>query len=173
MKKELRVVPDTTIFGFLLNEKNISEILIKIKEDKYFKVVGLNIVRQEIKKVKKWKLKETKSKILNIYESMIDTEKNINSKVNSLAKKYYSKYLDLGGKKDFEDLKTDLEIVAYASIHNIDIIISGDRETHNTTHPKGAIFQTAYSEVNATDTNFRTPNFWKYYLLKQRYGFFN
>jgi len=167
---EQRVIFDTTIFGILAKEENSGEIQLKIKEDSDFKVFGVNAIRREIKNVN-WESKQIQKIILKIYEFLTEKEYPVDQSIEELAKKYFYKYQEFGGKKDYQILKTDLLIVATATMKNMDIVVSSDRETMSKDHKAGEKFRKAYREINAVE-RYNNPDFWQYKELKLRFGFF-
>ncbi|MBI2105639.1 hypothetical protein HYT56_02255 [Candidatus Woesearchaeota archaeon] len=167
---EQRVIFDTSIFGLLIKEKNIENIQIEIKEDTAFKVLGINAIRREIKNVE-WSPTEIKSSILKLYEFLIEKEYAIDKKIEEFAEKYYNYYKESGGKKLYKELRTDLLIVATATVKNVDILVSIDRETMSMSSKYGEIFRKTYHHINVGE-GFRDPNFWQYKDLKLKFKFF-
>ena len=91
----LRVIFDTNIYGFLLKEKDASEIERKIIEDKEFIVYGYKLIRKEIRDIPKvTKLsKKTRTLLLSLYDRLTGNHFLEHSiMITNLAKKYYDYY---------------------------------------------------------------------------------
>lgn len=171
----IKTIFDTTIFFRMVQDKNLSPIELnqfssKISEDEDFKVFGIDIIRREIKNTASNDRNLLKA-LLGIYDLVKDKEYSTDPKIESLAEQYYNSYKAFGGTKPYRDLKTDLLIVATATVKNMDIVVSADRETMSAEDKYGEKFRKAYREINIKE-GFRNPDFWDYLDLKKKFGFF-
>ena len=49
----LRVILDTNIYGKLIEEKRVDEVIAKIKDDESFKIYGFQPIRKELRDIPK------------------------------------------------------------------------------------------------------------------------
>lgn len=169
----LRVIFDTTIYGFIAKESKLrrEQIIKELKMDKNFNVYGFNEIRREIKRVEKWINQNLVKDILKIYGFLVYKEYSNDKKIEYLAKEYFKEYRYLKGKKQWKELRVDFLIVACASIKNIDILYSGDRESMSRDSKWSKTCTEAYKNVNIKH-DFRLPTFWKYCELKRKAGLY-
>ncbi len=161
----LRIILDTNIYGFLIKEKNIDDLNKKLKENKDLKIFGYKVIKEELRDVpKKQKLGDHKLRtlLINLYSDLIKEQYGRSTEIKKLAEEYYKEFKRLGGKRAFGDLKNDFEIVACASIHDLDIIISDDEKTL-----KGRIALRCYENINLKN-HLKVPNFYGYEDLKKK-----
>ncbi len=167
----LRVIFDTNIYGFLLEEKDIRKIERKIIEDKEFIVYGYEFIRKEIRNIPKATKASRRTRIglLNLYDDITENRFLKHSiEITILAKKYYDCYRNLGGIYNWDsNIRIDFMIVACSAFHGLDIVCSADNKTMLS---KFAL--KAYDHINLKE-NLRTPKFLKYedLLRKFRSGF--
>ena len=171
---EQRVIFDTSIYPLLVDDKKLSqkeleEFQLKIKSDESFKVFGINIIRRELKNTFHYDPHLLRI-LLKVYELIREKEYDADKKITNFAEKYYENYKRLGERKPYRELKMDLIIVACATIKNVDIVVSTDRETMSMDEA-GKGFREAYHNVNVIE-GYRDPNFWQYKDLKIKFGFF-
>jgi|TARA_Y100000310_G_scaffold202556_1_gene202771 hypothetical protein len=163
----LRVIFDTNIYGFLIEEPDFAELQEQIIEDKEFVVYNYKPIRQEIRDIQKvTKLsKQTRNIILNLYDQITGNHFLENSlTITKLAKQYHDCYKNNGGIYGWDtNIKVDFMIVACASFEGLDVVYSGDIKTLLN---KNAI--KAYHHINLKE-NFRTPNFLKYSDLLKKF----
>ena len=119
----------------------------------------------------------TAGTVINIYESIIKEEFKLIPLARHLASEYYKEfdklrnsgryYKSLSSKiKKYtkEDLKIDFEIIAVASIKNIDVVVSTDKRTM-----LSEIANNTYNKVNELN-ELRTPKLVKYSEFIGRYS---
>ena len=161
----LRLIFDTNIYSSIAKDKDINKIVEKIKDEKEIKVYGYKIIKDEIKDIPK-SIKYEKHKLrtflINLYYDIIKEQYPESQNIKRLAEIYYKEFKKLGGKRSFNDLKNDFKIVACASIHKLDLIVSEDEKTL-----KGNIALKTYEEVNSRNS-LRTPYFYSYKDLKKK-----
>lgn len=163
----LRVIFDTNIYGRLLNESDREQLEEKIRSDKKFIVYGYNLIRKEIRDIRKVTKasKQTRILLLGMYDRITGNHFLEHSiKITNLAMKYYNAYRNFGGIYNWKtNIRVDFMIVACASFHGLDIVYSADKKTLG-----GKIARKAYKIINAKET-LRTPDFFTYQLLVKKF----
>lgn len=157
-----RLLLDTNIYGILFTDSGNAWIPASIRE-KDFVVCGSSVIREELRDISKAaKVKNEKLRKLTfvLYDSFVPEKRNysVTEFVERLAEKYSENY---SGTHSFQELKNDFLIIATASLHNVDIVVSNDEKTM--TSQKAV---ESYKTVNAR-FELRTPNFIKLDGLKQ------
>jgi|SRR3989344_4198216 len=161
----LRLIFDTNVYSSIAKDKNFNKIVEKIKDEKEIRIYGYKVIKEEIKDIPKsikYENHKLRTFLINLYYDIIKEQYPETSNIKKLTEIYYKEFKKLGGKRSFTDLKIDFEIVACASIHKLDLIISGDEKTL-----KGNIALKAYNEVNLRNL-LRTPYFYSYEDLKKK-----
>jgi len=160
-----RVLLDTSVYGRLVEDGEFSLTLYKyIPQD--IVVYGNEIIRKELRAISKEARISGESKrklLLRLYDSFVRKEKHvlkITKFVEILANEYFNEYKEAKGALSYKAMINDLKIIASASIHNLDIVISGDIKSmfsHSALK--------AYSKVNKK-YQFRTPYFIEYSVFR-------
>ena len=128
-----RVILDTNIYGRIIERKEAEEIREKLELKRDIIIYGFDVVRKELRVTSKKVRIEKKSlrlALLGIYDHL--TQRHLmstTSLIRNLADDYYETYKQLGGKYSKEELMNDFLIVACASIHELDIVVSDDNDT--------------------------------------------
>lgn len=133
----------------------------KIKEDSIIIFYGIDIIRKELRATPKTKAEIVRGKLLKLRNALLLTydlligehQYKIDSKINQIADEYYIAYKVLQGKATKDEIIKDFRIVACASLHNIDILVSDDNKTMLSPESKKA-----YISVNEIN-KMMTPNF--------------
>lgn len=158
----LRVLLDTNIYGFICDAQNP-----QIFVDEVFKwellICGSTVIRRELRRISKRKVVgrlKTRALALDLYDRLVGEKRNyaVSELVKSIARKYYSQYRGLHA---WSEIENDFLIVATASLHNVDVVISGDERTLVSEY---AI--QAYKTVNAS-FKLRVPSFLKFDEFKR------
>ena len=163
----LRLILDTNIYSFIAEDKKVKEITTRMKDNRDLKVYGYKLIKEEIKSIpKKKQFQDHKYRtlLINLYNNLIKEQYNESSNITKLAELYYKEFQKLSGKRSFNDLRVDFEIVACATIHNLDVIVSSDEKTL-----KGNIALQAYKNVNVRN-KLRMPTFYNFEDLKKAIG---
>jgi hypothetical protein len=155
-----RILLDTNVYEFILKELEV-EHLRKVKERRLIIFYGADIIRKELRSIPKKRKEAVKSKIvklrstlLSIYDLLVEKHSyKTGIATKSVADDYYIAYAVLGGKVPKDRIMSDFEIVAVASLHNIDILVSQDSKTMLS---RKSI--KAFSYVNAIN-KLKNPNF--------------
>ena len=163
-----RVILDTNIYGNIAIDPKRLEIVKKIIGGKELIVYGNKIIRNELRDVpKKIKVNNRNLRIdlLDLFDVIVKKHLyTIKSNVDKIAGQYYLSYKEFGGFKPKEKIISDFKIIAFATIHELDIVVSNDEKTMLT---ENAI--RAYKLVNSI-LNKRTPNFIDYNKFKMLLG---
>ncbi|MDO8537428.1 MAG: hypothetical protein Q7S21_00925 [archaeon] len=152
MDEKLRVLFDTNIYELLYDE-----YLPKVKEliaTQNITLYGCKVIRDELRDIPKTAMREKRNfrnLLLSIYDNLIGEHNYpVVGFVEKLAESYLNVYY--GGipkRKIFPDFL----IVAIASIHNLDIVVSNDENSM-----KSILALKAYERVN-NQSKLRTPKF--------------
>ena len=157
-----RVLLDTNIYGELIFDEQF--VLLKEKIPSLFVVHGFQIVRQELRAVPsriKTNGVNVRLGVLHIYDELTKKSYAITSDVKRLSELYHQSYRLFGGSLSYDAVKNDFMIVACASIHGIDIVVSEDAKTMLVESAKKA-----YSATNNIE-KLRIPTFIGYLEFKK------
>ena len=160
-----RVLLDTNVYGKLILDKAVAKDLLDLIPASLL-IYGSEVVRAELRDVSKKEKVEDKSKrmlLLNLYDTLTQEEDRTYRTtpfIEILALQYFDEYSKLEGKNGYEELRKDFVIIATASIHGLDVVVSNDTKTMLSDEAKKA-----YENVN--DKNqLRTPQLLGYEELK-------
>ena len=173
------LILDTNVYGEIIIEKESSEIIVNMKKDDYIYIYGVDIIEHELHDVPSdMKIKGDifRDAVLNLYKSLIKEEIHLPPLANYLASEYFKKYNELrkSGKyfkiiKDKElkykeqDLKVDSEIIAVASLKQVDIVVCADKRTM-----LSKLAAETYDVVNKIN-GLKTPRLVDYFEFRKRY----
>ncbi len=156
----LRVLLDTNVYG-VLAESASPELLEKIGSSEKITVYGFSVVRKELREMPKtMKLagKSFRGVLLNYYDSLAGKhDLPLTRLIEVLAQEYFSAY---SGGIPKRKLENDFLIVACASIHGLDVLVSNDEHSM---FSKNAL--TAFEKINS-ENGLRTPKFFSLEQLK-------
>jgi len=129
MKRSLRVIFDTNVYGFFFEGEDHSFLPLALKTDKVI-FFGFEVVRKELratsKKVKHGK-RNYRGLLLSVYDELVGSHYyRLSHVIEALAKEYSKEYAGGISKKE---LWKDFLIVACASIHGLDLIVSEDNHS--------------------------------------------
>ncbi len=136
-----KIILDTNVYGEILVEENREELVKKIKEDKSSVIYGVDIIEEELSETPseiKYKGKELKKLLIDLFETISKEIINITPLAKYLAEDYFRRYKKLSKTKKYninkekyseKNLKIDFEILAIASLNSIDIVVSSDIRT--------------------------------------------
>lgn len=160
-KVPLRVLLDTNVYG-VLAEGASPELLEKIGSSEKIAVYGFSAVRKELRDTPKgYRVgsKSLRNLLLNYYDSLVKKHSlPLTRLIEVLSQEYLSNYKGGTSKKK---LKADFLIVACASIHGLDVLVSNDERTM---FSKKAV--EAYQKTNE-ENGLRTPKFYSVEQLKR------
>lgn len=154
MLETRRVLLDTNVYGVLFTDLENIWIPDAIGE-KHIVVCGSTVIRQELRDIpKNMKVKDEnlRNVTLGLYDAFVSQKRNysVTEFIERLAEKYSENYK---GTHSFGEMKSDFLIIATASLHNIDIVVSNDERTMTS--------EKAVEAYKITNEKFelRTPNF--------------
>jgi len=154
MKEPLRAMLDTNTYE-ILYRKNLPQIL-NLIESNYLIVYGCKTIRDELREIPKNLSVEGRSYrqiLLAIYDKITKNHSYpVESLAETLAEEYWKAYKGGVAKRK---IMPDFLIVAIATIHRLDIIVSEDEKTM-----KSGPALRAYKQVN-TQKELQTPRFIK------------
>ena len=125
-----RVILDTNIYGLIVVDSNTATIRQGIKSADVI-IYGNSVIRKELRNTPKGIIDgiNLRMDLLRIYQDVTKKELSIEKRENDLAEMYSKAYIELGGSVSPKKLKNDFLIVASASTHNLDIVVSEDNST--------------------------------------------
>lgn len=153
----LRVLFDTNVYGLIVQNADSRQFVYLLKNRPVL-VCGSTVVRKELRDISKKAVvgrSKLRSVALGVYDALVVDKRNysVTEIVKTTALEYNEHYK---GSFSWKELEDDFLIVAIASIHNIDIVVSNDERTMTS---KDAL--NAYREVNE-NFELRTPRFRKF-----------
>tara|TARA_Y100000310_G_scaffold345746_1_gene469168 strand:+ start:11669 stop:12148 length:480 start_codon:yes stop_codon:yes gene_type:complete len=126
----LRVIFDTNIYGLILDSGQ--EKVIEEKLPNNMIIYGFSLIRKELRNVPTTTTKARKARLLLLSLHDRVTKEHIfteNKRIIDLAKEYYNEYRNQGGIVPWKNIRTDFMIVACATLHGLDVIVSNDKKT--------------------------------------------
>ncbi len=163
-----RVMFDTNIYGRLIEE---TEVIVMIAKHVPYNLVvyGTPVIRNELRALSKEARLDGKSKkilLLNVYDKFVRKD-NHNLKITDIieivANGYFIEYKKMGGSLSLTEMINDFRIVACASMHHLDIVVSEDERSMLSLQAIGA-----YSAVNEKN-QLRNPEFISFKKFKEAY----
>lgn len=126
----LRILLDTNVYGLIAKQTDPIAFVSLVK-NRSFVVCGSMVIRQELRDISKKAMlgkSRLRSALLATYDSLVDEKRNysLTELVKTVAREYNNCYC---GSFSWKELENDFLIVATASLHNIDIVISNDEKT--------------------------------------------
>ncbi len=127
---------DTSSYEEILASFSQEELKL-LGERKAYAVEGFVVVRKELRDISKLKLLSVEGKgvklrlaLLALYDHLTSGRSYpLDEAMLRTAEEYFDAYVKEGGKRRFDELENDFEIVACASHKQVDIIVSEDRKT--------------------------------------------
>lgn len=142
MPEKLRAILDTNVYGILLASKPY--LIPKISNSERLIIYGFEVIRKELRAIPKTEIlydENFRMEALKLYDSIV---KNHNLEANGLIAKLATNYAEsYNGGISKEKLQKDFLIVAAATIHRLDIIVSADQHSM-----QSAPARRAYTEIN-------------------------
>ena len=152
MKEPLRALLDTNTYEILYKKQFAN--LVKLIESNLVIIYGCKIVRDELREIpKSVKVdgKSYRSVLLSLYDEFTKNHSfPVEDLVGDLAEKYWGFYKGGTSKRK---IFPDFLIVAVATLHRLDIVVSADDKTMKSNPAKKA-----YDKVNLKN-GFKTPRF--------------
>ena len=113
-------------------------------------IYGNRFIRKELRRSN---IKSLRLSLLSLYDEIAKKEYEITDEMEEIANSYYETYREFGGSKSKDSIINDFIIVACATLHNLDLVVSEDEKSMLT---ENAI--RAYNLVNSIIRK-RTPEF--------------
>jgi len=160
-----RLLLDTNIYGEIIFDQDFNNVKEKIQEKCV--IHGFKIVRDELRDVpSKIKVNGVNLRIglLHIYDEITSKSYPFTEEMKVLGEKYYELYRKFGGSKSYDVMLKDCCIVACASIHQIDIVVSEDSKSMLSENALKA-----YESVNGLE-KIKNPSFIGYLEFKRWLG---
>ena len=167
-KQQKRIILDTSVYGRLIEDIDVVPKIVKGIPER-FVIYGNRLIRNELRAVAKKERIGAESKrklVLSIYDLFVRKDNHIlkiTDLVELIANRYYGEYNKLKGGCGYDDIINDFKIIACASLHKLDIVVS-----HDTKSMLGIKAIKAYEKVNK-DYQMRTPEFIPYQKFKEAY----
>ena len=170
---------DTNIYGELLIDEDSKIIIRELKKDNSIYVYGLDVIGHELEDAPitiKFKGEFLRDAVLSIYKTIVNEELKLYPLADYIASEYYKKFTELRESVKYrevispkirkfteKDLRVDLQIIAMASLKEIDVVVSTDKRTM-----LSGIAEETYNLVNKLN-GLRSPRLLKYSDFKKRY----
>lgn len=157
-----RILLDTNIYGIIL-EKEELETFRELISGSGILIYGIKIIRDELRSAPRTGMNgiNLRMDLLRLYEAITrNRELEFGKKETGLADAYYETYKKLGGITSKSKLYKDFLIVAAASLHSLDIVVSEDNATM-----LNKLALNTYSIVNAV-LKLKVPRFINYERFK-------
>lgn len=152
-----RLLADTNFYGLLARDLERLRIVEAIINSNTIIIYGNKIIRNELRDIpKKIRLdgKSIRIDILNLYDQIVKEHSlKVDDSITVIADNYYKAYREFGGSKSKDSIIDDFRIVACATSHAMDVVVSSDEKSMLT---ENAI--RAYKLVNSIAKK-RTPSF--------------
>lgn len=130
-----RILFDTSAYGELVIEPEIVMILKKLDKSNELVFYGTKLIRNELRDTPKEKrVKDGKLRLLmlELYDTLIskdNRELKITDLIEIIANEYFMEYNKSGGGFSQDAIINDFRIIACASLHNLDIVVSHDQKS--------------------------------------------
>lgn len=146
--RSYNLLVDTNIYGIIVADPDLDSIRKGIQGQSSLVIFGLSLIRKELRATPK-KLRidigNLRTRLLGLYDELTrDRMLSYGKEVEILAKAYDMAYKEFGGALGREAMHNDFLIVASASLHSMDIVVSEDD-----TSMKSTAALRAYSLVNS------------------------
>ena len=144
MGSVLRIMLDTNVYGLIIEKEDPEEMIVKIAGSGLL-ICGSTVIRAELRDTPKAKVsgkRKLRLRLLSSYDSLVSDKRNYgaNEIIRKIAGEYNEHYK---GSHSLNELKNDFLIVATASLHGLDIVVSEDEKTM-----KSPLALEAYTNLN-------------------------
>ncbi|MFH0970092.1 MAG: type II toxin-antitoxin system VapC family toxin [Candidatus Diapherotrites archaeon] len=159
-----RIILDTNVYGFFI-EQGKQELAKRLSVAEHIQVYGFDLIRNELRNHPKGKIgnRNVRQDLLRLYDVLVQSRTfRTNDRIASIATEYGLSYR---GGISRAQLVNDFLIVACASIHGLDVIVTEDRHSMGS-----APALRAYAQVNQ-ENGLRTPLFYSFAELEKRSDF--
>jgi predicted nucleic acid-binding protein len=157
----MRFISDTCIFGVISIDKDVDQIIEKIRSSSKYVICDFKIIRDEIR-AKKQNHSKSNTTLTSLYDRLARGKKYTEtSAIICLADEYYKAYKGNRGNVGKHKILHDFKIVACASIGGMNVLVSEDSRTMLSDKARKA-----YEIVNNKNKR-KTPEFWNYKKFKE------
>ncbi len=154
MSAKKRIILDTNIYGAFL-EKGKTELVEHLRLSQKVIIYGFDEIRRELRNTpitKRFGRRSFRTLILEAYDTLTQRhEYETDSMIENLASEYTFEY---GGGISKKEMHNDFLIVACASVHGLDIVVTDDHHSMASDPAKRA-----YETINRLN-GFKTPHFY-------------
>ena len=168
-----RLLLDTSVYGKLVADNDIVDILVKRKRNSRFVIYGSSLIRNELRATPRTLIHGTKKLrilLLNLYETFITKANHAleyNRLIETLSNDYFSEYRRHKGHSSQATLRNDFSIIATATIYKLDIVVSDDERTM-LSNAALASYKAVNKKYGLPDPAFKTYNQFKAELIITR-----
>ena len=159
-----RILIDTNIFGLIAGDKDRLKIVNAILKSNFI-FYGTKLNRNELRAVPHNVIVDGRNlrvDLLTLFDAIVSKHiYSITEEMKDIANNYYKAYVEFGGSKSKNDVINDFVIVACATVHNLDIVVSNDEKSMSTENALKS-----YRLVNSIIKK-KTPNFIDYLKFKK------
>jgi len=128
-----RVILDTNIYGRIVEKEQEEELSQFLEKRRDIIIYGFDVVRKELRNITndvRLEKRLLRLLLLGLYDRLVKSHiYQTTEPIRQLAADYRKTYNELGGKKSEREMLNDFLIVACASIHQLDIVVSEDNKT--------------------------------------------
>ena len=128
-----RTLLDTNIFGLIAVDEERDSITSKLTGPSEWILYASSVSRMELRSVPqsiRGKNRNVRVDLLTIYDNLIGKHTYpVTDSIRGIAAKYHAAFLEVGGTTPERKLLDDFLIVATASFHQLDMVVSDDRNT--------------------------------------------
>jgi hypothetical protein len=128
-----RLLLDTNIYGLIVVDTERNTIHGRMHKNKEVLLIyGFSIIRNELRDVpKKIRQKGRKLRVdlLSTYDEFVKKNYSLNKEISILAEDYFELYRQFGGSISKNKIINDFLIVACASLHDLDLVVSEDNHS--------------------------------------------
>ena len=164
-------VMDTSFYGNLLLEPDKELLISKMKSTKTIFIIGIDVIEKELFETPahvRYRGEATRKVLLTLFDFLVDEVVKLPPIAAYLAEEYFQAYRKHAKNKKLlkygeENLKTDFQIIALASLRSVDVVVSADKRTM-----LSELAKKVYGSVNAKN-GLRTPELVDYTTFKETY----
>ncbi|MBI4451344.1 hypothetical protein HY642_05190 [Candidatus Woesearchaeota archaeon] len=128
-----RMLFDTNIYGRIVGEKEEEKVKELLDKNHNIIIYGFDVVRKELRALSQEVIsgrKRIRLVLLGLYDRLVKSHVyQTTSPMRQLVEDYYKTYKELGGKRSEKEMLNDFLIVACASLHELDVVVSEDNKT--------------------------------------------
>ncbi|HLD86787.1 MAG TPA: hypothetical protein VJB12_01880, partial [Candidatus Nanoarchaeia archaeon] len=157
-----RVLLDTNVYGEIIISPDLVRAIEFLNRKQAYIFYGMSLIRSELRATPRDKRSESgkvRLLMLTLYDALVrktNRDLRITGLIEMIAQRYTAEYKRLGGSLAAHGVRADFQIVACASFHRLDIVVSHDQRSMLSHAAQGA-----YRSINR-EFELRTPMFKSY-----------